>query len=270
MVAFGALDHTEQSSILPTIKEHASIDLDPRRPAPSPQAVVEAGAGTVETGAPPEGASAHFRRLTLAGQIADHVRDLVLEGSLRPGSRVVEAELGRRLGVSRTPLREALKLLAGEGLIDIVPSRGAVVHKINAEQARHLLEIVTGLEALAAPLACMRGMDEEIDAIQRLHLRLEQHFNAGERLEYYKVNLAVHGAIVQAAHNPELSALHGRFSARLKLIRFSGASKPEQWRRAVDEHKAIAEALAARDGQRLARLLTNHLELIWERVGAHV
>jgi DNA-binding GntR family transcriptional regulator len=205
-------------------------------------------------------------RETLASQIADRLRDLVLEGALTPGSRVVEGDLGRRLGVSRTPLREALKLLAGEGLIDLVPARGAVVHRITREQARNLLEVVTGLEAVAAPLACERASAAAIADVRRLNDRMEHHHRLGERLAYCKVNLEIHAAIVALSANPELIKLHASHSARLKLFRFAGHAEPRQWAEAMAQHREMMEALEARDAVRLGALLTAHKSLIWERV----
>lgn len=213
----------------------------------------------------PDGIEAVHRE-TLASKIADRLRDLVLEGALTPGSRVVEGDLGRRLGVSRTPLREALKLLAGEGLIDLVPARGAVVHRITHDQARNLLEVVTGLEAVAAPLACERASPAAITNVRRLHDRMEHHHRLGERLAYCKINLEIHAAIVALSDNPELINLHARHSARLKLFRFAGRAEPKQWAQAVSQHRQMIEALEARSGARLGALLSAHNSLIWERV----
>lgn len=237
--------------------------------APRSRAKTQDVAPQAVTGQPPDALPDRIEavhRETLASQIADRLRDLVLEGALTPGSRVVEGDLGRRLGVSRTPLREALKLLAGEGLIDLVPARGAVVHRITKEQARNLLEVVTGLEAVAAPLACERATPEAISNVRRLHERMEYHHRGGERLAYCKVNLEIHAAIVALSGNPELIKLHTSHAARLKLFRFAGHAKPKQWAEAVAQHREMIVALEARDAARLAALLTAHNTLIWERV----
>jgi DNA-binding GntR family transcriptional regulator len=207
-----------------------------------------------------------IRRVTLAAQIVAHVRDLVLTGALPAGSRIIEGELCAALGVSRTPLREALKTLAGEGLVDLFPARGAVVHAITRAQARDLLEVVTGLEGIAGRLACARAGDAEIDGLAALHAEMVRHYERRDRLAYYKANLDIHDGIVALSHNPELVGLHRQVSARLKLVRFTGSSHPEQWQAAVAEHAAMMQALSARDADRLGVLMREHMRLIWDRV----
>jgi DNA-binding GntR family transcriptional regulator len=207
-----------------------------------------------------------IRRFTLHDQIVSRVRDLILQGTLVPGSRIVEGTLGRELGVSRTPLREALKTLAGEGLIDFAPGRGAVVHAISARQAQDILEVLTGLEAVAGRHAAVRATDAEISELRRMHNEMVACFDRRDRLAYYKINFEIHARIGELSHNPELIALHRQYSARVKRLRFSGSATVEKWQAAIAEHEAMIVALEARDANALADVLRDHMRLIWERL----
>ena len=207
-----------------------------------------------------------IRRLTLHHQVAARVRDMIIEGELEPGSRVNEGALGASLGVSRTPLREALKTLASEGLIDIVPARGAIVRKLTPEAAAAMLEVMAALEALAGRLACVRASEAGILGVRRTHDRMLSLYARRKRLEYYKLNQQIHTEIVRLAANPELATVHGVMQARLKRIRFLGNSGPANWASAVAEHDEMIAALEARNGTALAEVLTRHMENSWARV----
>jgi DNA-binding GntR family transcriptional regulator len=204
-------------------------------------------------------------RKSLHEEVTGRVRDMIVDGRLTPGERIAELELCRQLGVSRTPLREALKVLASEGLVDLLPRRGAVVKVFTARDAQDMLSLIALLEAHAARLAC-RASDAEIDAILALHERMRRHYERRERQAYFRLNQEIHEALVRAAGNPTLAMLHGILGARLRRIRYIGNHSPENWAAAMGEHEAFIEALRARDGRRLARLLRGHLENTWPRV----
>ncbi len=191
---------------------------------------------------------------------------MIIEGRLEAGSRMNESELGRRLGVSRTPLREALKTLAGEGLIELVPARGAVVRRFGLDDVRHMLETLKALEGCAARLGVERATDAEIGAILDQHALMLELYAARDRLAYYKLNQAIHTGVVALAHNPSLLELHTIMQSRLKRIRYIGNHAPEKWAEAVAEHERMAAALAARDGPALAEVLAEHMDKTLERV----
>lgn len=210
--------------------------------------------------------SAPLQRASLSEQAASRLRDMIIEGTLAPGERIVEGEIGARLGVSRTPLREALKTLAGEGLVDLVPAKGAIVRRVTAEAAREMLEVLAELEALAGRLAVARATDRQIGEVRALHDRMMAHYARRRRLDYYKLNQGIHTAIVALAANSELAAMHGQLQARMKRIRFVGHEGPGQWAAAVAEHEAMITALEARDARKLSSILRQHLTRTWERV----
>jgi len=199
-------------------------------------------------------------RRSLHDEIAALVRDMIVRGELEPGARVPEQQLCARFGVSRTPLREALKVLGSEGLLTLLPHRGAIVAKVTPREIEELFPIMGALEALAGELACRRATAEEIDGIRDLHARMTERFAAGDRNGYARLNEAIHDAIFAAAGNSELTHLYAQLMVRIRRVRFIARMSPARWREAVEDHEAIVEALEARDGARLAAVLRAHVE----------
>ncbi len=207
-----------------------------------------------------------FRRTALHDMLVNHLRDMIIEGQLEPGTRLHEGQLGEQLGVSRTPLREAIKYLASEGLVELVPSRGAVVKRFSAADVKDMLTVLRTLEELAGKLACELATDGEIAEVRGLHDEMIERYKHSDRLQYYKLNQQIHLAIVRLAKNPTLTDIHQMLQTRLKRIRFVGHEGAEKWAAAVSEHEEMIEALEARDATRLSEVLGRHLTKAWERV----
>jgi len=205
-------------------------------------------------------------RPTLHDAIVARVRDMVIEGELAPGTRLHEGNLGKMLGVSRTPLREALKFLVSEGLLELSPGRGAVVRQFTAKDVHDSLVVLGNLEGLAGRLACANATDAEIREVRQLHDRMMDMYEKRDRLPYFKLNQAIHSAILRLTKNEALVSVHGVLQARLKRIRYIGNEGPEKWAGAVADHEEIIMALAARDPERLSTILTAHMEKTWDRV----
>lgn len=205
-------------------------------------------------------------RHSLHGELVGRIRDMIIAGELAAGSRIHEGQLGLALGVSRTPLREALKFVASEGLIDLVPGRGGVVRVLTQADVREMLAVLCSLEVLAGRLACRVASDSEIAGVRVLHDRMVACYAGRQRLEYYKLNQAVHCAIAGISGNRFLASTHGAIQSRLQRIRFLGNDVPANWERAVGEHADIVSALERRDGDGLAEVLRRHMDQTWERV----
>jgi DNA-binding GntR family transcriptional regulator len=199
-------------------------------------------------------------RRSLHDEILERLRDLIMEGELKPGAKIPEAELCVRFGVSRTPLREALKALAAEGLVTLLPNRGAVVTKTTLEEIDELFPIMGALEALAGELACAQIGDAEAAALRRDHVKMVKHFERGDWIGYTKLNRAIHEAIFAAAGNSALSALYQQLLVRTHAVRFVAKKSAQRWREAVEDHEKMMAAIDKRDGKALARLLALHLK----------
>ena len=205
-------------------------------------------------------------RPSLHDAIVSRVRDLIIQGVLEPGARVHEGKLGLELGVSRTPLREALKFLASEGLIELVQGRGALVRRFTPKDVHDSLVVLGALEGLAGRLACENATHDEIKSVRELHDRMIELYRARDRLPYFKLNQAIHSKLVEIARNEPLLHVHSQIQARLKRIRYIGHEGPEKWRGAVEDHERIMAALETRDPDRTAQALTAHMLGAWERV----
>ena len=129
---------------------------------------------------------------------------MIIEGELEPGKRIYEGPLCERLGVSRTPLREALRYLASEGLVELTPQRGASVRRFSAKDIQDMLVLIRTLEELAGRLACIEASDEEIAEVRKLHDDMLDYYREENRLDYYKTNQRIHSAIAALSHNPGL------------------------------------------------------------------
>ena len=201
-----------------------------------------------------------IRRRSLHEELVQTIRDLIVHGKLAPGAKVPEQELCATYGVSRTPLREALKVLASEGLIVLEPNRGARVSQITQRDLDEVFPVMGALEALAGELACREITDAELEEIQALHERLLLHYREGDLDRYFGVNQAIHEAILAAAKNRVLTAHYRSLSARVQRARYLANMTPARWAAAVAEHEEIMIHLAARDGGRLSHILRGHLE----------
>lgn len=196
---------------------------------------------------------------------ARRLRELIVAGVLAPGQRITEREVAEHLeGMSRTPLREAFKILEAEGLVKIEPNRGAVVSALSVEEVEAAIEVLIGLEAMAAEPACERISGEEIAAIEDLHARMERAYRDGDLMAYFNLNQAIHQRIVDAAGNPVLSRIYAGECARIRRYRFAGNQQSERWGRAVREHEGILDALRERAGAMLREILRQHHRSGWQ------
>jgi DNA-binding GntR family transcriptional regulator len=194
-------------------------------------------------------------RTALHHEVADRLRDLILRGELQPGEKLNERALSERFGISRTPLREAIKVLSTGGLVELQPNRGAIVTRLTRKQAEDLFQIMGALEGLAGELACERATEEDIADLRALHYQMLVHHTRGELPEYFAINQRIHHRIVECSRNAELASLYRSFSERVRSARYMANFSKERWDHAVQEHGQILAALEKRDGNRLKAIL---------------
>ena len=206
-----------------------------------------------------DGMNFPIARSTLPEAAAERLRTLIIEGELAPGARLNERELSERLGVSRTPLREAFRMLAADGLLVQLPNRGAQVVSLSREDARHAFEVMASLEGLAGELAAALVTDQDIADLSALQDEMERAHARRDLPSYYRVNRAIHDRINAIAGNPVLTHTFRTLNARLHALRFRSNLVQAKWDKAVKEHREMVEALAARNGEKLRDLLVKHL-----------
>ena len=209
--------------------------------------------------------STPITRKSLHSEVTDRIRQLIVESHLQTGQRVPELEISRDLGVSRTPIREALKVLAAEGLVELLPLRGAMVKTFSKKDATDMLALMAVLEIFAADKAC-KADQKKVDQVLALQARMSLLHAKGKRSEYFEVNQQIHDAIVAMADNESLSLVHSALSKRMRSLRFSGNSTPDNWRNALKEHEEIAAALQQRDTKKIKKAVGLHFKNTVKRI----
>ena len=200
-----------------------------------------------------------IRRNSLHREVIERLRDMIVEGELAPGQRIAEGKLCEEFGISRTPMREALKVLASEGLVELRPNRGTRVTEITPQEIGELFEVVSGMERMAGELAAERMSEKDLDRLRALNERMERHFENGQRHEYFKLNQQVHNMIVELAGNSVLSATHASLMVKARRARYFAIMSQDRWEESVREHAQIIEAFAARDAQTAGKLILKHV-----------
>ncbi len=209
-----------------------------------------------------------IQRRTLHAELVERLREMIHEGDLVAGSKIPEKELCDRFMVSRTPLREALKVLASDGLVKLMPNRGAIVAKLTLDEIEDVFPVMASLEALSGELACQRITEEAINHIRRLHHEMVAHYDNGNLPEYFRLNQAIHRNILFAADNEALATIYENLAGRIVRARYLANMSADRWARAVEEHEQILNALEKRDGQALGQILRDHLMIKFESVKA--
>src|SRR5262245_547485 len=198
-------------------------------------------------------------RPMLHQQVAQQLRQMLVEGRVSPGAKLNERELCEHLRVSRTPLREAIKMLAAEGLVELLPNRGAAAVSLTEEDIAHTFEVMAGLEAQAGELAAQRITEAELAEIQAIHFEMMAAYTRRDLSAYYTLNARIHSAISAAAKNPVLAQVYEQVNARLQALRFRSNQDGEKWKNAMKEHEKMIEALATHDGAAMREVLLSHL-----------
>jgi DNA-binding GntR family transcriptional regulator len=198
-------------------------------------------------------------RAALHEQVAHRLRQMLVENRILPGAKLNERELSEVLNVSRTPLREAIKMLAAEGLVELLPNRGAIAVALTEADVLNTFEVMAGLEAQSGELAAERITAAELAEIKAMHFEMLAAYTRRDLPNYYRLNAAIHNAINAAAKNPVLASTYAQVNARLQALRFRSNQDEEKWKAAVKEHEQMIEALEARDAAAMRRVLLEHL-----------
>ena len=199
-------------------------------------------------------------RAPLHAQVAERLRVLIDSGELAPGTRLNEIELCNTMGVSRTPLREAIRSLATEGLIELQPNRGAIVSIVSQEDVTEILPIMASLEGLGGRLAAMHMDQSKIAQVRKIHDQMISHYKNNEVAEYFETNRLIHELITEGSGNQTLVDTINSLSAKVRRARFTAQMTKESWAKAVSEHEEMIAALEAQDPDRLEAILVQHIE----------
>ena len=196
---------------------------------------------------------------SLHDRVADQLRGLIFSGEMAPGGLVDEAQCCARLAISRTPLREALKVLTAEGLLRHEPRRGCFVNEVTEKDLDEIFPVMALLEGRCAHEAALQATEADLQTLALLHEQLQAHAQAGLIPEYYAANYAIHEAIIAMADNKWLAQVIGDLRKILKLARLQQLSAPGRLEQSLAEHMAVFAALQARDAEGAEAAMRTHL-----------
>lgn len=199
------------------------------------------------------------RPASLHESVAARLRSLIFDRGLAPGALIDELVLARDWGISRTPLREALKVLASEGLVQAQPRRGCVVTEISEDDARQLFPVMALLEGRCAFEAARNASDAELVELEGLHAQLEHHVAIGDADGYYRANHVFHTRVQALACNPWLARATDQLRVFMRLLRGRQLQLPGRMDTSIGEHRALIAALLARDADAAQREMHDHL-----------
>lgn len=214
----------------------------------------------------PSVAEAEDQPGALAESVAESLRAMVIRGALKPGERIVERRLCEQLGVSRTPMREALKLLRQDGLVEITRNRGARVAPYEPRDVEHLFEVISTLEGLAAASFTRRATPQARAQLEDLHAQMLDLHGRQQLDRYFDVNSAIHDLIVAGAGNPVLMESHSRLMLRVRRGRYMAIMDAARWHQAVREHEALMAAIRAGSEDAANHVWRQHLRNTGEAV----
>lgn len=196
---------------------------------------------------------------TLAAVVADRLRQLITDGTLAPGTSLNERDLCERLKVSRTPLREAYRILAADGLVIIQPKRGAMVIEHSPADIENIFDVLAVLEGLAIRQAAQRASAAELAEIAALHAQMLEGYRRKDIGAYFAASMGTHVAISRAAHNPALSATYERLNLQVQALRYKSNLDRDEWMGGVADHERFVAALLARDADAAEKAIRQHL-----------
>nr|WP_281277508.1 GntR family transcriptional regulator [Paracoccus methylarcula] len=197
-------------------------------------------------------------------EVVASLREMIVTGALQPGDRIIEHDLSAQLGVSRTPIREAIKTLTLDGLVESPAHRGAMVKPLDAAEIETLFQVIAVLEALAAEQAATCLSPQQTRKLENLHSRMKKAFDQGDRSRYFELNSEIHDFLVEHSGNPILRDTHERLMLRARRGRYLAILSGTRWAEAMQQHEDLMIALRQGDSELAARIWRAHLQMTGE------
>jgi DNA-binding GntR family transcriptional regulator len=200
------------------------------------------------------------KHLTLREKILENIREAIVSGRLKAGSRVSEPELAERYGISRTPIREAFRQLESEGYLTVIPRRGAVVSELSPKDVEEFYAIKSIMEGYAARQACEKLSRKDLDKLQTINDKLAELARADDIKHFFKIHNDFHELFIKAADNEKLHELIAGLVTRFQRLRFTSLSLPGRMEVSVQEHEKIIEAFRKKDADLAETLVRRNAE----------
>lgn len=192
--------------------------------------------------------------------VCETIRQAIVDGVFSPGERLMEIQLADEMGVSRTPVREAIRKLELEGFVVMIPRRGTYVADISIKDINEVYEIRTSLEVLAAGLAAERISDEELETMQRLLVEIGQHIEDGNIEKIVEIDTAFHDVLYKASRNKRLAGIINNLREQITVIRRRSMMYPGRLQNTMEEHRILVDSIAAHDVDRAQKAARLHME----------
>jgi len=202
-----------------------------------------------------------IQKKILHEEIAATLREMIMSGELKEGDKIKEDELCDIMGISKTPLREALRVLSAEGLIRLVPNRGAYVSTPTFEEITEMFDVMSVLEGVCARATAVNMTDSDFLSLEKLHKKLEKNFKRRNQKEYIRYNNAYHLFLQELAGNRTLNQILNGLRQKILLYRFQSLNLPERFEQSIVEHRDLLEAFRRRDPEKAEELMRYHLKM---------
>ena len=199
-----------------------------------------------------------FQNRSLVEVIFRQMEEMILAGNFQPGERINESKIATLLGVSRAPIREALRLLASSGILEVRTNRGMFVRDIQPREVDELYDIRAALDALAGERAAELFKEEQQPLLDKWMQEMALHVEANDVGAYYRANINFHTAIVEIAGNENLLAIYEGICKRMSLFRQASLSIPGRLSDSLEKHRKVAEAIMSKDPAKAGNLLRHH------------
>ena len=201
-----------------------------------------------------------IEKKTLHEEIANNLRELIMSGELQEGDKIKEDELCSSMGISKTPLREALRVLSVEGLIQLVPNRGSFVSTPTFEEIREMFDVMSVLEGICARAAAKKMSAKDLATLEKLHNKLEKNFKRRAQREYIRINNQFHSFVQELAGNRTLNQIVNGLRQKILLYRYQSLNLPERFEQSIQEHRDLIEAFRKKDSKKAETLMRRHLK----------
>jgi len=201
-----------------------------------------------------------IKKKTLYKEIADNLRDMIIAGKLKEGDKIKEEALCSLMGTSRTPLREAIRVLSSEGLIELIPNHGAYVSKPTFVEIKEMFDVMTVLEGVCARTAAEKMNDKALSTLEKLHEKLEEKCDQRDQKEYIRYNNQYHSFVQELAGNRTLNQIVNGLRQKILLYRYQSLSLPGRFEDSIQEHRELLEAFRRRDPEKAETLMKIHLK----------
>jgi len=192
--------------------------------------------------------------------VFESLREAIIIGKLSPGERMMEIQLADEMGVSRTPVREAIRKLELEGLLVMIPRKGAYVAGLSLKDIADVFEIRRALEGLAAELAAERASDEELEELERYLVKIANDIDDGDLNKVVETDTDFHSLLYKSSRNVRLSQIINNLREQIQRFRMTSLAYPGRMKNALEEHRKIVEAISTRDGELARKIAQEHIE----------